>query len=144
GGAARAVVLALGHAGAAAVGVGGRDRHAAAACASLAGAVGSVVAPEDVRSAELLVDATGAGMRGDDLPFDLDPGWIHAGQLVVDLVYAPAVTPLLVAAADRGATARGGLGMLVHQAARQWTAWTGQAAPIGAMAATVGLAVPAR
>ena len=144
GGAARAVVLALGGGGAAAVGVVGRRPQAAAACAALAGAAGSVVDAGAAGGADLVVDATGAAMHGDSLPFDLDPGGLRAGQLVVDLVYAPPLSPLLAAAAGRGATGRNGLGMLVHQAAHQWTAWTGQPAPIDAMAEAAGLRRPPR
>ena len=55
------------------------------------------------------------------------------GQLVVDLVYHPAETPFLRAAAARGAVVRNGLGMLVHQAARQVALFTGQEAPLEVM-----------
>jgi len=62
-----------------------------------------------------------------------DPGLLHPGQVVADLVYHPLVTPLLAAAAARGARTVGGLGMLVHQAAAAIENWTGQAAPVQAM-----------
>jgi shikimate dehydrogenase len=63
-----------------------------------------------------------AGVRPDSLP--VDPAALRPGQIVVDLVYRPLVTPLLRAAADRGARPVDGLGTLVHQAAHQFRRWT--------------------
>jgi shikimate dehydrogenase len=84
----------------------------------------------------LIVNATPLGMSGGDaLP--VDPAMLHAGQAVVDLVYHPADTPLLTAARSQGATAVNGLGMLLHQAARSFTLWTGETAPLDAMRAAV-------
>ena len=68
------------------------------------------------------------------MPVDADG--LHPGQVVVDLVYHPLETPLLRAAAARGARAVSGLGMLVHQAARAIELWTGEAVPVEAMWAT--------
>jgi shikimate dehydrogenase len=70
-----------------------------------------------------------------ELPFGLDPERLGAGQLVVDLIYAPAATPLLLVARAQGADTCNGLGMLIHQAARQVTIWTGREAPIAVMSA---------
>lgn len=144
GGAARAVTLALADAGAAEVTVVARRAGPAAACAALAGAAGRVAAagdPTAVAAAGLVVDATGAGgAPGAGLPDGIDPGSLRPGQVVVDLVYSPAVTPLLAAAHLAGATGCNGLRMLLHQAARQWSSWTGLPAPIDAMASAVGLA----
>ena len=72
---------------------------------------------------------------GDGLPFDLDPPVLRAGQFVADLIYAPATTPLLGAARSRGAATANGLGMLIHQAARQVAIWTGRPAPLEVMSA---------
>jgi shikimate dehydrogenase len=57
--------------------------------------------------------------------------------VVVDLVYHPLVTPLISAAARRGAVAVTGIGMLVHQAAIAFRLWTGEEAPLEAMSAAV-------
>ena len=67
----------------------------------------------------------------------VDPAWFGSGQLVVDLVYDPPLTPFLLGAERQGATVRSGLGMLVHQAARQIRLWTGMEPPIEAMWAAV-------
>jgi shikimate dehydrogenase len=143
GGAARAVVLALGRAGAEVVVAARRPEPgtAAALLAPGARAVPLPVAPEEVSAAAVVVNATPLGMAGEDPPLDarrLDPS-----QVVVDLVYHPAETPLLAAARARGARAVGGLGMLVHQAALSFTAWTGHEAPLPVMKAAAEAALGA-
>jgi shikimate dehydrogenase len=139
GGAARAIVWALADAGAAEVVVVNRDPAKAVTAAALAGPVGRVGAPADAAHVDLLVNATSVGMEGTPgagrLP--IDPSLVGPGQLVVDIVTHPAETPLMVAAANRGALVIGGQGMLVHQAARAFRAWTGHAAPVEAMLAAV-------
>ena len=44
------------------------------------------------------------------LPFALDPTLLRRGQFVADLIYAPATTPLLAAAAAAGRATANGLG----------------------------------
>jgi shikimate dehydrogenase len=68
----------------------------------------------------------------------VDPSRFGAGQLVVDIVYDPPLTPFLREAREHGATVRNGLGMLVHQAAHQIRLWTGIEPPLGVMWAVVG------
>lgn len=144
GGGARAVCLALAGAGAAAVAVVGRRPEAVDEAVRLCGGAARAAGVEEVGDADLVVNATPVGMListldgrsvGDELPFGLDPSLIGPEQIVVDLVYKPAVTPLVAAARSRGATAVNGVGMLIHQAGRQFTAWTGLEAPLGAMSA---------
>ncbi|MGH9109316.1 MAG: shikimate dehydrogenase [Acidimicrobiales bacterium] len=139
GGAARAVVLALAGAGAAEVAVVNRTPERAAVAAALAGDRGRVAVPAEAAGADLVVDATPAGMTGaaakGDRPL-VDPELLGPGQVVADLVYHPPVTAWLAAAAAQGATTVGGLGMLVHQAAAQVRRWTGLAPPVEAMWAT--------
>jgi shikimate dehydrogenase len=133
GGAARAVVLALAEAGAAQVTVVNRTAERAREAVAVAGAVGRVGRAADAGDADLVVNATSIGMGDGVAP--LDPALLGPGQLVVDLVYHPAVTPLVAAARDRGATAVNGLGMLIHQAAHAFRHWTGQEPPLPAMSA---------
>jgi shikimate dehydrogenase len=157
GGAASAVVLALAEAGAASVVVVNRTADRAARVAALAGGVGRVGSPDDLEDADLVVNATPVGMEGGDaspitssdaIPAMSAPstaldaaGTVTAplgarlarGQLAVDLVYAPPVTPFLADAAAAGAATRNGLGMLVHQAALQFELWTGERAPVDVM-----------
>ncbi len=135
GGAARAVVLALADAGAAEIVVINRTPEHAERAAELAGDVGRVGTPADAREADLIVNATPVGMLGHDESLAIDASVFRVNQLVVDLVYAPPMTPMVQAARAAGAHAIGGLGMLVHQAAHAFTLWTGQEAPLPAMSA---------
>jgi shikimate dehydrogenase len=143
GGAARAVVLALGRAGAE-VTVAARRLDAAEAAAALApGARALPLGAVDPSAFAVVVNATPLGMSGGD-PLPVDPQSLHAAQAVIDLVYHPADTPLLTAARSQGAMALNGLGMLLHQAARSFELWTGQDAPVDAMRAAVTAALAAR
>jgi shikimate dehydrogenase len=147
GGAGRAVARALGEVGAAEVVVVNRTPEPAARAAALAGPAGRVGTAADVPGADIVVNATSLGMgaaAGRPEPLPVDPAGLHAGQVVVDLVYHPATTPLLAAAAARGAATVGGLGMLVHQAAHAFRRWTGEDPPIGAMAAAARAELAAR
>jgi shikimate dehydrogenase len=157
GGAARAVALALAGAGAVEVAVVGRHPDAVATVVDLCGRAGRPAAIDEVDRVDLVVNATPVGMGitvlrageragerervGDGLPFDLDATRLGPGQMVVDLVYRPPVTPLLGVAKERGAAAVNGLGMLIHQAGLQLRAWTGMEAPLDAMSAAALAAI---
>ena len=137
GGAARSVVWALAAAGAAEVIVVNRTQEKAEVAAALAGTSGRVGSPADVVVADLVINATSVGMgAGSDAdgPLPMDPGLLGPHQTVVDLVYMPLKTPLLRAAAARGANPVDGLGMLVHQAALSIKRWTGIDPDLAAMA----------
>jgi len=127
GGAARAVAVALSSQGSA-VTVCARQPAMAKEVAALAG--GTVGAwPPTPGSWDVLVNATSSGSGG---PTD-DPmeGVRLDGEIVFDLVYAPARTPLLERAAREGCMTIGGLEMLVAQAERQFELWTGCRPPAG-------------
>jgi shikimate dehydrogenase len=133
GGAGRAIVEALGAAGAQVTVVARRPDAAAEAAALAPGASATTFdrVAERVAAADVVVNATPLGMRGEAPPFD--PALLHPGQLVYDTVYHPAETPLLAAARARGVSAANGLGMLVHQAALAFELWTGESAPLAVM-----------
>lgn len=136
GGAARAVILALGQAGAAEVAVINRTAARGIKAAKLAGGRGRPGTPDDLLRADVVVNATPLGMAGPyaaAVPVDID--FLRSDQIVVDLVYHPARTPLLVAARQRGAVPVNGLGTLIHQAARAFRLWTGADPPLEAMSA---------
>ncbi len=129
GGAARAVVYALVTRGLGQVLVAARDVAKAEALARDAQAwgrasvepVGFREAP--VRDAALVVNATPVGTGDlDATPWPGD-GDFRTGQIIYDLVYRP--TRLLADASARGATAIGGLPMLIAQAAASFHLWTG-------------------
>ncbi len=136
GGAGRAVVLALVRHGAERVVVINRDQRRATVAAGLAGDRGAVGTVADLAAADLVVNATSMGMGADgSLAFPVEG--VPEGAIVVDLVYDPPVTPLLLACERRGIRATNGLGMLVHQAAVAFELWTGVPAPIEAMTQAV-------
>lgn len=81
--------------------------------------------------ADLLVNATPIGTGGEDAPV---PRMLLRPDLpVLDLVYRPSPSDLVAKAREAGAAARGGAGMLLGQAARSFTLWTGLEAPLDAM-----------
>jgi shikimate dehydrogenase len=131
GGAARAVVWALLDAGADSVFVANRTLHRARGLAESLGSFGTV-APgrqddpaftQAMESAAIAVNATTIGMSTPDVAFDVSP--LHPSALVFDLVYVPAETPLVRAAADRGLSVCNGLEMLVRQGEIAFQRWTG-------------------
>jgi shikimate dehydrogenase len=142
GGAGRAVTAALADAGAESVDVIARSAAARATCAALAGERGRAVPPDDVEDlsaavsgCRLLVNATPVGMAGNGIAYGMAVDLLGPGHHVVDLVYAPAVTPLMAGARERGATASNGLGMLIRQAGMQVEIWTGRPPPLDVMSA---------
>lgn len=148
GGAARAVVEALGRAGAAEVVVVNRSSDAAVRAASLPGVAGGVGRVGDVDAiglADLVVNATPLGMHHDGaVSLPCDPDLVGASAVVVDLIYDPVETPWLQALRSRNVRSFNGLSMLVHQAARQFEWWTDVSAPIDAMRAAVAQRLAAR
>jgi shikimate dehydrogenase len=122
GGAARAIVAAVGRAGADDIAIVNRTPSAAETAARLAPAarVGLI---DDVRRADLLVNATSVGMGSEALP--VDAALLRPELAVADIVYHPLDTALVRAARAEGAHTIDGLGMLVHQAVRQQQLWTG-------------------
>ena len=98
------MVLALGEAGAGRVEIVARRAVRGEEVATLAGSAGAVGSVDSADDAALVVNATPVGMTGvegdraGDLPFGLDPKRLGPGQLVVDLIYAPATTALLAEA----------------------------------------------
>ena len=145
GGAARAAVYALAEAGSA-VTVCARDTAKAAALCEVIGqalphgAGGLSFAPfpdglaHVARDAELLVNATSLGMKeSEPLPWDPTVRF-QPGQTAYDLVYNRQ-TEFLKLAAEQGARAIDGLGMLIHQGARSFELWTGIPAPVEVMRA---------
>lgn len=131
GGAARSIIEALGRAGVARVVVVNRTALRAQQAASLAGAHGVVGTLDDLADCDVVVNATSVGLGTDEL--SVPTSALRPHHLVVDAVYHPLETAVLRAASSLGARTLDGLGMLVHQAARQFTIWTGVTAPVAEM-----------
>jgi shikimate dehydrogenase len=88
--------------------------------------------------AELLVNATCVGLFPDSTARpDVDYSGIRPGMSVCDAVFNPPQTAFLREAARRGAKTINGLGMLVNQAALNFTIWTGREAPEAVMEAAL-------
>ena len=117
GGASRAVVIALTDAGAQGVNLVTRfDWHR----------IGELL----VR-ADLLVNATPIGTASDESPIPAE--MLRPDLRVLDLVYRPSPTRLVREALAAGASAEGGAGVLLAQAAASFELWTGIAAPLEVM-----------
>lgn len=76
-------------------------------------------------TADLLVNATPAGMYPNTETCPVDAEFLQNAQYVFDAVYNPAQTLLLRTARERGAKTIGGIGMLVRQAAAAQEIWLG-------------------
>ena len=95
------------------------------------------------RECDLIIQATPVGMHAGD-PSLLPPESFRKGQIVFDLIYNPAITPLQAAAKAAGARTANGLGMLLHQGARAFRLWTGRKPPVAVMRAALLKALKAR
>ncbi len=134
GGAARAIALSLGAAGAHVTVAARRSSEAESAAALAPGgeACDLAAATDAVAAATVVINATPLGMQGEGPPFD--PMVLGPDHLVIDTIY-PVETPLVAAARTQGARATNGLGMLVHQAALSFERFTGIDAPLEVMRA---------
>jgi 3-dehydroquinate dehydratase / shikimate dehydrogenase len=108
----------------------GRSQSKADAVARIVNASGALI-PVKPGSWDLLVNATPVGMypNVDETPFD----GVFDGKVVYDLVYNPAETRFLKAAAAAGCDTLGGLDMLVAQAEDQSEWWLGRRPPVNLM-----------
>ncbi len=77
----------------------------------------------------VLVNTTSLGMSPDVRETPVPAGLLHPGLTVVDIVYNPVRTRLLLEAEKAGAATVDGLDMLVYQGARAFKLWTGRQAP---------------
>ncbi|TAJ02735.1 MAG: type I 3-dehydroquinate dehydratase [Planctomycetota bacterium] len=124
GGAARAAVGALVPLGAQ-VAVAGRARAKADQLARELGASALDWSAIAAHEYDVLVHATPVGSLAAPGALPIPAEWIRAGTLVLDAVYRPLKTPLLVAAMQKGCTAVPGGEWFVRQAGAQFKAFTG-------------------
>jgi shikimate dehydrogenase len=134
GGAARAIAVELGLAGASAIDIVARRPRDAEALAGLitarTPATGRVVPWADDWTApdglDLLINATPVGLHPDvDALPAVDLGSLQPSTIVADVIPNPPTTAFVTAARERGLTALDGLGMLVDQGALAIRLWTG-------------------
>lgn len=145
GGAARAAVLALLDGGARRILVANRtearahdlanDLQASDGAPIDACGLADTRLPRYLSAAQLLVNTSSVGMSGGPAPSasPVPADALHPNLFVYDIVYRPAVTPLLAAAQRCGAPTLGGLEMLVMQGAASLQQWTGRPAPARTM-----------
>jgi len=93
---------------------------------------------ERIRECCVIVNATPIGTKGRDKDgitsiIPLDQELINHEQIVYDMVYNPLDTPLLQAARRAGAITISGIEMLIGQAERSFTLWTGKQMPVTAV-----------
>ena len=132
GGAARGAILALNDLGAAHVHILNRHPDKAVILAkALTPMVASALDAGDLKdwpglagSADLLVNTTSAGMKGQPA-LALDLAGLKSSAAVLDIVYNPLETALLTDAQARGHVTVDGLGMLMHQGVPSFEAFFG-------------------
>ena len=144
GGAARGILLALVRGGVESIVIANRTLERAGelsrlsydnGVASEAISISGDALNEAANSADLIVNCTSLGMSHgpDELGSPMSAAQIPATAIVNDLVYTPMLTPMLKEAAEAGATALGGLHMLIYQGVLSFKMWTGQDPPVDVM-----------
>lgn len=83
--------------------------------------------------AEIIVNTTPVGMYPQNGASPIDLSLFPACRGVLDVIYNPAKTALLLDAEERGIPAIGGLWMLVAQAVRAFEYFTGEEAEVGSI-----------
>lgn len=86
---------------------------------------------------DAIVNASSAGMAGYGDESPVDAAYLRPGLAVMDIVYKPIRTQLVMHAERAGCVTVHGGRMLLHQACRQFELYTGHAAPIAAMDAAL-------
>ncbi|MGK9450099.1 shikimate dehydrogenase [Acidithiobacillus caldus] len=131
GGAARAIVHALGSAGVPEILLANRDLARAHSTAQdfpqlpiQALALTAEALRPHLPRLGLVVNCTARGLHGETHP-ELDLDLLDGAGSVCDIVYNPLHTPLIRAAQSRGLRVVDGLGMLVEQGAESFFLWTG-------------------
>ena len=135
GGAARALLWALGERGARAT-VFARDAGRARSLAEEFGADAAPLAGAGFGDFEVVANATPLGTRGArEAETPAAAAQLRGARVAYDLVYNPAETRFLREAREAGCRTAGGLAMLVAQAEEQFRLWTGHEPPAGVMLA---------
>ena len=128
GGASRAIVAALAHAGAPELRIANRTKKRAQHLIADLDITAQIIDWDELDAgmsdAALVVNTTSLGMSGMD-PLTVDLTALPKEAAVTDIVYSPLETDLLAQARARGNPVADGLGMLLHQAVPGFEAWFG-------------------
>ena len=152
GGAARAAAFALCREGVASITIANRNVSRAETLAAalhndavsvLAAMLDDTTLEPVALESDLIVNCTSVGMRHGEAEGQtpLSGGIIPHEAVVMDMVYNPQNTPFLAGARNAGATALGGMPMLIYQGAAAFEMWTGQQAPLDSMFAAGNVAL---
>ncbi|MBI4232552.1 shikimate dehydrogenase [Candidatus Peregrinibacteria bacterium] len=88
----------------------------------------------DLISGNILIHSTSLWHeRPEEIPSFCDLDYVNHFDVVMEVAYAPLITPLLKAAEKLGKKTISGDKMLLHQAVGQFKLWTGQEAPVEVM-----------
>lgn len=93
-----------------------------------------------LKESAILVNATNVGMAGGPRPEGClipDPRFFAEGLYVYDIIYHPAVTPLIAMARRAGLEGENGLSMLIGQGEAGFKLWTGRDMPLQEVTDTV-------
>ena len=86
---------------------------------------------EKIKEAKLIINSSPVGMSPDiEKSVIDDENILNENHIIYDLVYNPIKTKLVKMAERRGATAIGGLDMLIYQGAEAFKIWTGKDMPV--------------
>ena len=99
--------------------------------------VGGLEATAGLDAYDAVVNASSMGMTDYDGASPIAAASLRPGLVVMDIVYKPIQTELVLRAQARGATAIHGGRMLLHQASRQFNLYTGEPAPLAEMDAAL-------
>ncbi len=86
---------------------------------------------------DLLINTTPVGMSPHPDAMPVPEDYLNWDMVVMDAVYSPLKTRLLLTAEKKGCRTINGVGMFVHQGALQFERWTGRTAPRDIMKNTV-------
>jgi len=142
GGAARAISVECALAGAGSLSIANRTEGKAEELAALirektkvnSAAFGWNPGLKIPENTDILINATSIGLMPDaDSKPALDYSTVREDMTVADVVFNPSDTLFLKTAREHGAGTISGIGMLVQQAALNFTLWTGERAPVEVM-----------
>jgi shikimate dehydrogenase len=128
GGAGKSIAFALRENGVSEIYVYDIDRKKAAGMPAIA--IGRADLEAAVKTADMLVNSTPAGMREGPPPVNVN--LLKKGLFVYDIVYNRE-TELIKAARKKGLPHLSGMDMLLYQGADAFELWTGRKAPVGVM-----------
>ena len=97
------------------------------------GGLSEVEKEEELKDADLLINATSVGMKPNENLSPVSPNLLKPDLTVFDLVYNPVETKLLKDAKKVGAKVVDGLSMLLFQGAAAFSIWTDRDPPLKVM-----------